>query len=158
MAPHMRGLIALLALAIFLPLDRVGAQGSIAPSPASGRRRLFIDPSSTSVKLGKANLTITPLAPRANTYVGDYQLKVAPYFFKSEKGRLLLEAPQNSYRRLAQGMAVAFTGVATNQKNGKTKVVTGKITPSTNDRGQVIFSVATDNGKMVFNTSYHFAP
>lgn len=154
----MRGLIALLALAILFPLDRADAQGSPTPSPGLGRRRLFIDPSSTSVKLGKASLIVTPLAPRANTYVGDYQLKVVPYFFKSEKGRLLLAAPQDSYRRLAEGMAVEFNGVATNQKNGKTKIVTGKITPSTDDRGQVIFSVATENGKMVFNTFYHFAP
>ena len=154
----MRGLIALLALAILFPLDRVDAQGSPTPSPALGRRRLFIDPSSTAVKLGKASLIVTPLAPRGNTYVGAYQLKVAPYFFKSGKGPLVLAAPQDSYRRLAQGMAVEFTGVATNQKNGKTKIVTGKITPSTNDRGQVTFSVPTDNGKMVFNTFYHFAP
>jgi hypothetical protein len=155
---NMRGLIAFLALAILLPLDGANAQGSPTPSPAMERRRLFIDPSSTSVKLGKASLVVTPLAPRANTYMGDYRLKVVPYFFKSEKGRLLLEAPQESYRRLAEGMAVEFTGVATNQKNGKTKIVTGKITPANNDRGQVIFSVATENGQMVFNTFYHFAP
>ena len=154
----MRGLIALLALAILFPLDRADAQGSPTPPPALGRRRLFIDPSSTSVKLGKASLIVTPLAPRANTYVGDYRLKVVPYFFKSEKGRLLLAAPQDSYRRLVEGRAVEFTGVATNQKNGKTKIVTGKITPSTSDRGQVTFSVATENGKMVFNTFYHLAP
>lgn len=108
--------------------------------------------------LGKASLTVTPLAPQDNTYVGDYRLEVVPYFFKSEEGRLLLAAPQDSYRLLLKGMAVDFTGVATNQKNGKTKVVTGKITPSTDNRGQVTFSVATDNGKMAFNTFYHFAP
>jgi len=154
----MRGLSAFLALAILFPLDRADAQGSAAPSAGLGKRRLFIDPSSTSVKLGRASLIVTPLAPRANTYVGDYRLKVVPYFFKSEKGPLLLAAPQDSYRRLVEGMAVEFTGVATNQKNGKIKVVTGKITPSTNDRGQVTFSVATDNGELVFNTCYHLAP
>ena len=154
----MRGLAALLALAILSPFDRAVAQDSTAPSPGFGSRRLFIDPSSTSVKLGKATLILTPLAPQANTYVGDYRLKVVPYFFKSEKGRLFLAAPQDSYRRLVEGMAVEFTGVATNQKDGKTKMVTGKITPSNNDRGRVTFSVATENGKMLFNTSYHFAP
>jgi hypothetical protein len=154
----MRGLIALLALALLSPLNRADAQDSVTPSPALARRRLFIDPSSTSVKFGKASLIVSPLAPRAYTYIGDYQLKVVPYFFKSEKGRLLLAAPQDSYRRLVQGIAVEFTGVATNQKNAKTKIVTGKITPSTKDRGQVTFSVATENGKMVFNTFYHFAP
>jgi hypothetical protein len=156
----MRGLIALLALAVLFAPERVHAQNSPLPSatPAPSSRRLFIDPSSTSVKLGKASLIVSPLAYRDNTYLGDYRLKVVPYFFKSEKGRLLLAAPRDSYRRLAEGMVVDFTGVATNQKNNKTKVVTGKITPSTNDRGHVTFSVATENGQMVFNTFYHFAP
>jgi hypothetical protein len=156
----MRALIAFLALAILFPFERADAQDpSIAsPAPAFGSRRLFIDPSSTSVKLGKATLTVTPLAPQNNTYVGDYRLKVVPYFFKSEKGRLLLAAPQDSARRFAAGMAVEFTGVATEQKKGKTKVVTGRITPSTKDRGHVTFSVEYENGRMVFNTFYHFAP
>ena len=156
----MRRLIAVLALAVLFTLGRGNAQDSPSPSdtPATSSRRLFIDRSSTSVKLGKASLIVSPLAHRGNTYAGDYQLKVVPYFFKSEKGPLLLAAPQDSYRRLVAGMAVEFTGVATNQKNGKTKVVTGKITPLANDRGNVTFSVATDNGKMVFNTVYHFAP
>ena len=90
--------------------------------------------------------------------MGDYQLKVVPYFFKSEKGRLLLAAPQDSSLRLAEGMAVEFTGVATNQRNGKSKIIRGKITPSTKDGGHVTFSVATEDGRMVFNTFYHFAP
>ena len=155
---NMRGLTALLALAMLFPLATGVAQDSTLTPPGLGTRRLFIDPSSASVKLGKASLILTPLAPEANAYVGDYRLNVVPYFFKSEKGRLLLAAPQASYRRLVAGMAVEFTGVATNQKNGKTKKVTGKITPSNKDQGRVTFSVATENGKMVFNTLYHFAP
>lgn len=156
----MRELVTLLALATLFALDRADAQDFAAPSAAAtfDKRRLFIDPSSTSVKLGKASLIVSPLEHRGNTYVGDYQLKVVPYFFKSEKGRLLLAAPQDSARRFAAGMAVEFRGVATEQKKGKTKVVTGRITPSTKDRGRVTFSVATENGQMVFNTFYHFAP
>src|SRR5215210_5484062 len=32
----------------------------------------------------------------------------------------------------------------------------GKATPSDADRGTVTFSISTDNGEMVFNTSYRF--
>ena len=121
-------------------------------------RRLFVDPSSSRVKLGKADLTVTPLIPKGDMYVGEYRLRVAPYFFKNEEGSLALTAPQESYQRLAQGSAVEFNGVAANKRNGKSKIVTGKITPVTSDRGRVTFSVATENGQMVFNTLYHFAP
>src|ERR1700688_1000626 len=63
-------------------------------------RRLFIDPSSASVALGKASLIVSPLTHRDGDYAGDSQLKVRPYFFKSEKGTLLLAASNDSLRKL----------------------------------------------------------
>lgn len=123
----------------------------------AGTRKLFIDPSSTSVPLrGKASLIVSPLAHRDGNYVGDYQLKVRPYLFKSEKGTLLLAASDDSVRNLQAGTAIAFTGKAVTRKDGKIHVVLGKATPSSRDRGSVTFSIITENGKMVFNTSYHF--
>ena len=119
-------------------------------------RKLFIDPSSTSVALGKASLIVSPLTHRGGNYVGTYQLKVRPYYFKSEKGTLLLAASDDSVRKLQVGTAINFTGKAVTRKDGKTHVVLGKATPSSGDRGSVTFSIITDNGKMVFNTSYHF--
>jgi hypothetical protein len=127
-------------------------------NPQSANRRMFVDPSSTSLALGKASLTVSPLTYQKQTYAGDYQLKVVPFFYKSQSGKLSLAAPDDSVRRLTQGLAVEFTGEAVNQKDGKTKVVKGKITPTTKDRGTVAFSIATENGELVFNTSYHFAP
>jgi hypothetical protein len=119
-------------------------------------RKLFIGPSSTSVALGKASLIVSPLTHRAGNYAGDYQLKVRPYFFKSEKGTLLLAASDDSVRKLRAGTAIDFTGKAVTRKDGKIHVVLGKATPSSGDRGSVTFSIITENGKMVFNTSYHF--
>jgi hypothetical protein len=119
-------------------------------------RRLVIDPSSTSVALGKASLIVSPLTHRAGNYAGDYQLKVRPYFFKSEKGTLLLAASDDSIRKLRAGTAIDFTGKAVTRKDGKIHVVLGKATPSSGDRGSVTFSIITENGKMIFNASYHF--
>jgi hypothetical protein len=119
-------------------------------------RKLFIDPSSTSVALGKASLIVSPLTHRDGNYVGDYQLKVRPYFFKSEKGSLLLAASEDSLRKLHAGKSIHFTGKAVTREDGKTHIVLGKATPSSGDRGSVTFSIITENGKMVFNTSYHF--
>jgi hypothetical protein len=121
-------------------------------------RKLFIDPSSTSVALrGKASLIVSPLTHRNGNYVGDYQLKVRPYFFKSEKGSLLLAASDDAVRKLQAGTAINFTGKAVTRKDGRIHVVLGRATPSSADRGNVTFSIITDDdGKLVFNTSYHF--
>ena len=139
---------------------QAGSQAVALPTANSKptNLRMFVDPSSTSLALGRASLTVSPLTYQKQTYAGDYQLKVVPFLYKSQAGKLSLAAPDDSVRRLAEGLAVEFTGEAVNQKDGKTKVVKGKITPITKDRGTVAFKIATENGELVFNTSYHFAP
>jgi hypothetical protein len=152
-----------LTIAVFFSLilgvaSCVHAEGSnsTAETLDAVTRKLFIDPNSTSVTLGKASLIVSPLTHRNGNYEGDYQLKVRPYFFKSEKGTLLLAAADDSVRKLQAGTAIAFTGKAVTRKDGKTHVVLGKATPSSRDGGSVTFSIITENGKMVFKTSYHF--
>jgi hypothetical protein len=88
--------------------------------------------------------------------MGDYQLKVRPYFFKSEKGSLLLAASDDAVRKLQAGIAINFTGKAVTHKDGRTHVVLGRATPSSGERGSVTFSIITDNAKIIFNTSYRF--
>lgn len=121
------------------------------------KRRMFVDPSSTTVSHNKVRLIVGPLTHQGKFYVGSYQLKVFPYFFKSETGTLKLEAPDEAGRKFAEGTEVKFTGKATNNKGAKDKVITGKATPSDKDKGSLIFSLETDNGRMTFKTSYHFA-
>jgi len=119
-------------------------------------RKLFIDPSSTSVRLGKATLIVSPLTRRGGNYIGDYQLKVRPYFFKSETGSLVLGASEDFVRRLQSGRATDFTGKAVTREDGTTHVVLGRATPLSGDR-TVTFSIVTEkNAKIIFKTSYHF--
>ena len=130
---------------------------STAGTSNAGTRKLFIGPSSTSVALrGKASLIVSPLTHRDGNYVGDYQLKVRPYFFKSEKGSLLLAASDDAVGKLQAGTAINFTGQAVTHKDGRTHIVLGRATPSSRDRGSVTFSIVTDEARIVFNTSYHF--
>ena len=130
---------------------------STAGTSNTGTLKLFIDPSSTSVALrGKASLIVSPLTHRHGNYVGDYNLKVRPYFFKSEKGSLLLAASDDAVRKLQAGTAINFTGQAVTHKDGRTHIVLGRATPSSRDRGRVTFSIVTDDARIVFNTSYHF--
>jgi hypothetical protein len=152
-----------LTMAVFFSLilgvaSCIHAEGSnsTAETLDAVTRKLFIDPSSTSVTLGKASLIVSPLTHRNGNYEGDYQLKVRPYFFKNEKGTLLLAAADDLVRKLQAGTAIAFTRKAVTRKDGKTHVVLGKATPLSRDRGSVTFSIITENGNMVFKTSYHF--
>lgn len=133
-----------------------------AASPSSKSEanppRLLVDPSSTTVSLGKASLTVNPLVHEGRLYTGGYELHVVPYVFKNENGKLELDASDETVEKLLAGTALEFTGKATNDKNGKSKAIVGKITPSAKDHGKVTFSVQTDNGPMIFNTTYHFEP
>jgi hypothetical protein len=132
-----------------------------AKSPSTVDKRepiaptLIIDPSSSAVSLGRAYLSVDPLVHKGNAYVGGYQLRVVPYVFKSEKGMLELNASDDVIRMFLEEKAVPFSGKATNNKNGKPKSIAGKISPSTKSQGSVTFSVKTDNGTIVFNTTYH---
>ena len=155
----MRLTIAVFVFLILGVTSRIHAERSNSAAATSDAvtRKLFIDPSSTSVALrGKASLIVSPLTHRAGNYVGEYQLKVRPYFFKSEKGSLLLAASDDSVRKLQTGTAINFTGKAVTYKDGRTHVVLGRAKPSSGDRGSVTFSIITDDVKLVFNTSYHF--
>src|SRR5512133_2085292 len=156
-------LIARLTIAVFVfqmlgvsSVVHAESPDSTAGTSSAGTRKLFIGPSSSSVALGKASLIVSPLTHRDGNYVGDYQLKVRPYFFKNEKGSLLLAASDDAVRKLQTGTAINFTGKAVTHKDGRTHIVLGRATPSSRDRGGVTFSIVTDDARIVFNTSYHF--
>ena len=137
----------------FQPLfaQTASPQGDVAKA----NPKLYVDVRSSGVSLGKATLNVDPLFHRGALYTGSYQLGVVPYIFLSEKGKLELDAPEDTMKKILGGVAVTFTGKASNDKQGKPKVITGKLTPADGSHGSVTFSVQTDNGPMVFNTSYH---
>jgi hypothetical protein len=136
----------------------IQAQSAGVPQvdPDLTNQRMLVSPSSTTVWLGKASLTVGPLTYKDGEYTGDYSVTVSPYFFKSQKGPLVLAASDDSVRKLLNGISVEFTGKATNSADGTIKLVKGTATPASGQGGAVTFSISTDNGDMVFNTSYHF--
>jgi hypothetical protein len=154
-------LIARLTIAVFVfqmlgVTSVVHAERPDSTAGTSSAGKLVIGPSCASVALGKASLIVSPLTHRDGNYVGDYQLKVRPYFFKSEKGSLLLAASDDAVRKLQAGTAINFIGQAVTHKDGRTHIVLGRATPSSPDRGSVTFSIVTDDARIVFNASYHF--
>ncbi len=143
----------LLLVAVFAP--PANAQSTtLGKSPGLGFRKFFIEPSSSSLAGGRARLTVGTLSRQGGALIGSYQIKVTPYFFKNEKGRLSIMLSEPSLRKLLQGIPAEFTGEAKTDRTNKTRPITASATPSTKDRGALVISVATENGKLLFETSY----
>ena len=120
--------------------------------------RMKIDPCSTSLAGGKAKLLTTALRRDAAKYVGNYDLKVSPYFFKNEKGTLSIDVSDEALRKLARGTVVDFAGRAVTSGTGKSRAVKVKVTPGGSGvaNGNMTISIATTNGELVFSTEYAF--
>lgn len=103
---------------------------------------------------GTAKLVVGTLSRNGLAYVGDYRIKVVPYFFKNETGKLSIKVPDVALDHMVSGAVTNFNGRATTNGSGLTRRVTAKAMPSTNDRGELTFTVVTENGPLVFNTSY----
>ena len=86
--------VTLLALLVVVWTDSYAALGST--NSAAANRILMIDPSSMPIAAGKATLTIGALQRADGVYSGDYKIKVSPYFFKHEKGRLAIVVSDES--------------------------------------------------------------
>ena len=120
--------------------------------------KLTLVPSSTSLAGGKVRLATTELRRAAGKYIGEYQLKVVPYFFKSETGSLMITASDEALRTLAAGTAVIFGGKAVTAGTGKTRNIKVKATPAGADatKGSITISIPTENGELVFESEYTF--
>jgi len=148
--------LAILGLVVFFLSQGAGAEPSSIDS-ALNHGKLVIASSSTPVSGGgKATLMIGALTLESGSYLGEFQMKVSPYFFKSEKGKLTIAAPDESLHKLTNGIAFDFIGKATSTGSGKIRPVNGKVTPSGADRGIVTLWFMASGRKMTFNTSYHF--
>jgi len=133
------------------------ATGSVSLH-AGTNRVLMIDPSSMPVVAGKATLIIGALRGADGIYTGDYKLKVSPYFFKNEKGRLAILISDETLASAAAGKVVSIIGTATtNGKGGKSRHIDATATPIDLDRGKLKLWFTADGRKMIFEPTYHFA-
>jgi len=83
-------------------------------------------------------------------------MKVNPYFFKNEKGMLSIEAPEESVKKLTNGIAVDFTGKAFSSGTKKIRAINGTATPTNRDQGTVTLWFIASGRKLIFNTTYRF--
>lgn len=152
----MKGITVLLLL-LAVGWDRAHA-APVSTNSAAGNRVLLIDSSSMPVDAGKATLTLGALRRTNGVYAGDYRLKVFPWFFKNEKGRLAIIVSDASLAATSQGQVVAITGTATTSgKNGKCRPIAAIATPVDGNRGTLKLWFTAGSRKMIFEPAYHFA-
>ncbi len=150
------GLGAVLVLLLGQPTAEA-RPGSAAP-PGRITSKLVVAPSSSKLAGGTAKLVVGTLSRDGFTYVGDYRIKVFPYFFKNESGRLSIKVSENALRRMVGGQTTSFAGRATTHGSGLTRKITARAIPAAKDHGALTFTVATENGPLVFDTSYRIVP
>jgi hypothetical protein len=147
---------------VLLALLAAGWSAAQAAPPltnsAAASRVLMIDSSSMSLGGGSATLIIGALRRANGVYVGDYKIKVFPYFLKNEKGRLAINVSDKSLAEVNAGKVAAITGTATTSgKGGKSRPIEATATPADLNRGKLKLWFMAGDRKMTFEPAYHFA-
>jgi hypothetical protein len=125
---------------------------------ASTNRILMIESSSMPIAAGKVTLTIGQLQRADGVYTGDYKIKVFPYFFKTEKGRLAIVVSDKSLAEINHGKVAAIIGTATtNGKGERSRHIDATAMPADINRGTLKLWFTAGNRKMIFEPAYHFA-
>jgi hypothetical protein len=125
---------------------------------ASVNRILIVDPSSMPLAAGDVTLTIGTLQRADGVYSGEYRIKVFPYFFKNEKGRLAIVVSDESMAKINQGKVATIIGTATTSgKGGMCRHIDATATPSNIDCGTIKLWFTSGDRKMIFEPAYHFS-
>jgi hypothetical protein len=128
-----------------------------ATNSAAASRVLILENSTMPLTTAKATLIIGPLTRTNGVYVGDFKVKVFPYFFKSDRGRLAINVPDKALAAMIQGKTVAITGTSTSTKNGTVRHIEITATPKDRNHGTVSLWFMVGDEKMIFTPAYYFA-
>jgi hypothetical protein len=119
---------------------------------------VVVDPAKTSIYVGSVTMSFSPSTRVAGVYAADYTAKVFPFFFMSEKGQLLLDAPDETLRKLARGEAVDFSGHGTSS-SGAERRFEGRATPTDATSGKLkVHAFVSKRIDLIFNMTYRFTP
>jgi hypothetical protein len=156
MTPTPLLLSLLLILAPGSPAATPLTPATLPPIAARTGSTMIVEPSSASLAGGKARLTTSALRRSGAKYVGDYQLKVVPYFYKSETGTLAIAVNDQTINKLSAGLPVSFAGSAATTGTKKSRTVTVKAIPAApgSPKGTLLMAIATENGELLFRSSY----
>jgi hypothetical protein len=95
-----------------------------------------------------------PFVRKGPVYSSTYSAKVFPYFYFNEKGRIWINVPDATLRRIANGEAIDFTGSAIDDAGDKRRVE-GHATPTGRSRGEITVRVfVTKRIALNYQTTY----
>jgi len=149
----MKPLQSIRIFTLYLLLATLAVAGLSAHAPEADRL-LVIDRSFTRVSAAKATLIIEPLTRKGEIFTGDYEMKVTPFFFKSEKGKLEIVVSDESLKKAGKGEPVEITGTALTHGEDVKRKVNARATPVDKNHGQLKVWFVADEREMVFNTTY----
>lgn len=133
--------------------------GNLPPQAGSGHRVLKVDRCSAKVAGGKATLTVGSLWRTNDVFEGEFDMKVVPYFFKNDKGKLVFVVSDDAIAKVSAGSPLDIKGMATTME-GKRPVVrqfNALATPVDPEHGALKVWLTVDERKLVFETRYRFA-
>ena len=132
--------------------------GDNALQAGLGHRVLKVDRCFTKVAGGKATLTVSPLHRSKDMFEGEFDMKVAPYFFKNDKGKLAIIVSDAAIAKVSAGSPVDITGTATTKagKNFVVRHINAEATPVDAQHGMLKVWLTVDERELVFQTKYWF--
>lgn len=147
---RLRQALAILLVAVCAPVALAAG-----PEPGLGRFALVrTAPVKTSVYVAIVSLAATDFVRHGPDYLADYRVKVFPFFFYDEHGRLVVPVSDADLRRLASGQPFDFSGQGI-RSDGKVRLVDGRVTPRGPATGDIQVRVhASRHFTLVFNTTY----
>jgi hypothetical protein len=119
-------------------------------------RVLILENSTMPLPTANATLIIGPLTRTNGVYAGDFKIKIFPYFFKNDMGRLAINISDQALAAADQGSTVALTGTSTSTKNGIVRHIEITAMPKDRNHGTVSLWFMAGDQKMIFNPAYHF--
>jgi hypothetical protein len=151
-------MIKIIKLQLALLTILTAGLGDLHAAPGSTDRVLVVDPSSMPMAGGTVVLTIGELRRADGVYSGDYKIKVFPYFFKNEKGKLAITVSDESLAKINRGKIAAIIGTATTSgQGGISRHIDATATPADINHGTIKLWFMAGDRKMIFEPAYHFS-
>lgn len=148
-----RPLLRLAAASLFLAFGPGAAAEPPAAAPTAAPARVRVPAMRTSIYVGTVTLTPAVFTRTGDTWAATYAVKVRPWFFWGETGRIALTVAAADWARLAQGEVVEFAGEATNER-GRPRHVTGRAEPGGPAAGRLTVRITADGVTLVFHGTY----
>ena len=129
---------------------------SVGPASSPASRGLVLEKCTMPLTTATATLIVGPLARTNGIYAGDFKVKVFPYFFKSDWGRLAIQVPDTALTAMNLRQTVAISGTSTSTKNGMVRDIHITAVPQDGAHGTVRLWFMVEDQKMIFTTAYQF--